>query len=85
MIVATGAADPLDLLPLLLGEPVDPPRSIHELRRLDRVVRDGLPGVVTAAGALYAMVRWGDGSEEEVEQLHPAVLVEGRIEEVFHA
>lgn len=59
------------------------PPSIHEFQSHDRVVRDGMPGVVLDALALYARIRWVDGTTEEIEQLDPAVFVESRGGEVY--
>lgn len=59
--------------------------SMHELRIRDRVVRDGVRGVIADARALYAVVQWEDGREEEVEQLDPLVFVESRAAEVTDA
>jgi hypothetical protein len=50
--------------------------SAHFLRTGDGVRHaDGREGFVVEAAALYAVVRWELGSEEEVEQLDPRVVV----------
>ena len=59
------------------------PPSIHEFQLRDRVVRDGMPGVVLDALALYACIRWEDGTTEEIEQLDPDIFVESRGGEVY--
>lgn len=53
--------------------------SAHYLRRGDLVRHAaGREGNVVEAMALFAVVRWDDGSQEEVEQLDPAVVVTER-------
>ena len=50
--------------------------SAHYMRDGDVVRHDaGRHGSVVEARALYAVVRWDDGTEEEVDQLDPAVIV----------
>ncbi|HEU0016439.1 MAG TPA: hypothetical protein VFQ45_22355 [Longimicrobium sp.] len=50
--------------------------SAHYMRDGDVVRHDaGRSGSVVEARALYAVVRWDDGTEEEVDQLDPAVVV----------
>jgi hypothetical protein len=50
--------------------------SRHFLQTGDLVQHvGGRTGSVVEARALYARVRWEDGSEEEVDQLDPAVSV----------
>ena len=50
--------------------------SAHFLREGDTVRHDaGRTGTVLEARALYAVVRWDDGAEEEMEQLDPRVTV----------
>ncbi|HSU17211.1 hypothetical protein [Longimicrobium sp.] len=53
--------------------------SRHFLKSGDAVqhVR-GHAGVVVESFALYAVVRWEDGRQEEVDQLDPAVFVTER-------
>jgi hypothetical protein len=41
---------------------------------------DGQQGRVVESLALWAVVRWEDGREEEVDQLNPAVWVTERAE-----
>jgi hypothetical protein len=36
---------------------------------------DGAEGVVVASSALYAVVRWSNGMEDEIDQFEPSVLV----------
>lgn len=57
------------------------PPSDHEFHLRDRVMRSGFAGWVTEACALYAVVRWEDGREEEVEQFDGSVWVDQRGEE----
>lgn len=53
--------------------------SAHFLRRGDLVRHaDGREGSVVDAMALYAVVRWDDGTQDEVEQLDPRILVTER-------
>lgn len=55
--------------------------SRHFLKSGDAVEHvDGRPGTVTDSFALYAVVRWDDGREEEVDQLDPRVSVTLRAE-----
>lgn len=55
--------------------------SRHFFREGDTVRHyRGATGRVVEAMALYAVVRWEDGPEEEVEQLDPAVTVIERAE-----
>lgn len=50
--------------------------SRHFFRRGDVVQHlSGRTGEVTDAMALYAMIRWDDGQQEEIEQLEPNVVV----------
>jgi hypothetical protein len=50
--------------------------SRHFLQTGDTVQHlRGHLGKVTASFALYAVVRWEDGREEEVDQLDPTVFV----------
>jgi hypothetical protein len=50
--------------------------SAHFMRTGD-VVRHaaGREGMVMEAMALYAVVRWDDGGQDEVDQLDPVILV----------
>lgn len=50
--------------------------SAHFMRTGD-VVRHsaGREGSVMDARALYAVVRWDDGTQEEIDQLDPVILV----------
>jgi hypothetical protein len=53
--------------------------SRHFLQAGDSVERvTGDTGTVLESFALYALVRWEDGREEEVDQLDPAVSVTRR-------
>ena len=53
--------------------------SRHFLKSGDAVQHlDGRPGTVVESFALYAVVRWEDGREEEVDQLDPRVAVTDR-------
>jgi hypothetical protein len=53
--------------------------SIHFYRSGDLVEHvTGAAGSVVEAYALYAVVRWDDGREEEVDQLDPAITVTER-------
>ena len=53
--------------------------SRHFLKTGDAVQHvGGLTGTVGEAFALYAVVRWEDGREEEVDQLDPRVFVTER-------
>jgi hypothetical protein len=53
--------------------------SRHFLKSGDLVEHiAGKSGVVLEAFALYAVVRWDDGGEEEVDQLDPRVAVTER-------
>ena len=53
--------------------------SRHFLHTGDVVQRqDGATGRVVEGLALYAVVRWDDGKEEEVDQLDPRVSVTER-------
>jgi hypothetical protein len=53
--------------------------SAHFLRRGDLVRHAaGREGIVVDAMALYAVVRWDDGTQDEVEQLDPLILVTER-------
>ena len=53
--------------------------SRHFLKTGDAVQHvDGRVGTVGEAFALYAVVRWEDGREEEVDQLDPRVFVTER-------
>jgi hypothetical protein len=53
--------------------------SRHFLQRGDAVQHvGGRVGSVVDAFALYAVVRWEDGRQEEVDQLDPAVFVTER-------
>ena len=53
--------------------------SRHFLKPGDAVQHlRGHTGTVVEAFALYAVVRWEDGREEEVEQLDPRVFVTER-------
>ncbi len=53
--------------------------SAHFLRRGDLVRHAaGHEGTVVDAMALYAVVRWDDGTQDEVEQLDPQILVTER-------
>jgi hypothetical protein len=55
--------------------------SRHFLKSGDTVEHvDGRPGTVVDSFALYAVVRWEDGREEEVDQLDPRVSVTLRAE-----
>jgi hypothetical protein len=48
--------------------------AAHSYAERDMVVnRDGLRGIVADASALYVLIRWEDGREEEVEQGEPSV------------
>lgn len=50
--------------------------SHHFFRSGDEVRhRSGAQGRVVDALALYAVVRWSDGRQEEVDQLDPAIVV----------
>jgi hypothetical protein len=53
--------------------------SAHYLRLGDLVRHEGgRTGTVVESMALYARVRWDDGSEEEMDQLDPLVTVTER-------
>jgi hypothetical protein len=53
--------------------------SVHFLRPGDEVRhQDGRTGRVQEALTLYAVVRWDDGGEDEVDQLDPRVSVTER-------
>lgn len=53
--------------------------SAHFLRRGDLVRHAaGREGSVVDAMALYAVVRWDGGTQDEVEQLDPQILVTER-------
>ena len=53
--------------------------SAHFLRRGDLVRHAaGREGSVVDAMALYAVVRWDDGTQDEVEQLDPLIMVTER-------
>jgi hypothetical protein len=53
--------------------------SRHFLKTGDAVQHvDGRTGTVAEAFALYAVVRWEDGRQEEVDQLDPRVFVTER-------
>lgn len=53
--------------------------SRHFLKVGDTVQHvGGIPGVVLESFALYAVVRWEDGRQEEVDQLDPTVSVTER-------
>ena len=53
--------------------------SRHYLKQGDAVEHVlGRSGVVLESFALYAVVRWDDGRQEEVDQLDPAVFVTER-------
>jgi hypothetical protein len=55
--------------------------SRHFLKSGDTVEHiDGRQGTVAESFALYAVVRWEDGREEEVDQLDPRVSVITRAE-----
>lgn len=55
--------------------------SRHFFRARDTVqARDGLTGEVMEGWALYALIRWMDGREQEVDQFDPAVEVLQRAE-----
>lgn len=55
--------------------------SRHFLKQGDAVQHlDGRPGRVVESFALYAVVRWEDGRQEEVDQLDPRVFVTERAE-----
>jgi hypothetical protein len=50
--------------------------SPHYFRRNDRVRdRNGSFGTVIDATALFAIVSWGDGRLEEVDQFDPRLIV----------
>jgi hypothetical protein len=50
--------------------------SAHYMRTGDLVRHDaGRTGSVVEAMTLWATVRWDDGSQEEVEQLDPKIVV----------
>lgn len=56
-----------------------PTGSPHSFAREDMVVDvHGIRGIVREASNLYALVRWEDGREEEIEQGDPRVVSEGR-------
>jgi hypothetical protein len=56
--------------------------SRHYYQTGDVVQRlDGLQGQVLESFALWAVVRWEDGREAEVDQLDPAVTVTERATE----
>jgi hypothetical protein len=53
--------------------------SAHFLRTGDEVRHtDGRTGRVLESMTLFAVVRWDEGAEEEVEQLDPRVMVSER-------
>lgn len=53
--------------------------SRHFLKQGDAVQHiGGRHGVVLESYALYAVIRWEDGRQEEVDQLDPAVSVTER-------
>lgn len=53
--------------------------SVHFYKTGDRVRHwNGPRGTVRESRALYAVIRWDDGREEEVDQLDPAITVEER-------
>jgi hypothetical protein len=53
--------------------------SVHFLRAGDEVRhQDGRTGHVQEALTLYAVVRWDDGGQDEVDQLDPRVSVTER-------
>lgn len=53
--------------------------SAHFLRTGDEVRHtDGRTGRVLQSMTLFAIVRWDEGAEEEVEQLDPRVMVSER-------
>lgn len=53
--------------------------SRHFLRLSDTVQKsDGSWGRVIEAWALYAVVEWGDGRREEIDQFDPSVVVVAR-------
>lgn len=53
--------------------------SAHFLRTGDEVRHtDGRTGRVLQSMTLFAVVRWDEGAEEEVEQLDPRVMVSER-------
>lgn len=53
--------------------------SAHFLRTGDEVRHtDGRIGRVLQSMTLFAVVRWEEGAEEEVEQLDPRVMVSER-------
>jgi hypothetical protein len=50
--------------------------SRHFYRTGDRVQdRDGREGQVLQAWSLYAEIRWTDGTQEEVDQFEPKIVV----------
>lgn len=53
--------------------------SAHFMRRGDVVWHAaGREGSVVESMALWAVVRWDDGTQEEVEQLDPRIIVTER-------
>lgn len=55
--------------------------SRHYFQDRDNVQdRDGRFGTVASGFALYAVIVWSDGSQEEVEQFDPRVIVLERAE-----
>lgn len=56
--------------------------SPHLFQAEDLVVDlNGLRGIVAEASALYAIVQWEDGREEEVEQGDPSVHRDARVDD----
>lgn len=53
--------------------------DVHLFDRGDLITdMDGARGVVAEVSALYAVIHWEDGREEEIDQGEPRIWVEGR-------